>query len=275
MRAAVVVSIFLASLLAYARFVEPRILNIERTTISLDNANSVSSPVKLALFSDTHLGVFRNAMPMQRIVDSINSENPDAVLIAGDFLYHLAEHQIPVSLAPIGDIRAPVYAVLGNHDVGFPGADFRRELKEALRRLGVILVENQAHSVVLGGRKMVIAGASDLWENQQDFSFSSKLSDVPVLLLTHNPDTAYEMPADVHYDLMLAGHTHGGQIRIPGLFRSVIPTDHAFDKGLHRIRMASGERQVFVTPGTGMVGLPMRLGMPPRIDILTLRVPEA
>ena len=73
---------------------------------------------------------------------------------------------------------------------------------------------------------------------------------------------------------MLAGHTHGGQIRIPLLYKHMIPTRWPFDKGLYIYPSRTGGRLVYVTPGTGMVGLPMRFLMPPRIDILTVHLPE-
>ena len=72
---------------------------------------------------------------------------------------------------------------------------------------------------------------------------------------------------------MLAGHTHGGQVRIPGLVRRVVPTQYPFDKGLHEVVTRGGDRLVYVATGTGMVGLPLRLNMPPRIDVLTVHLP--
>ncbi|MEM6377444.1 MAG: hypothetical protein AAF705_04470 [Bacteroidota bacterium] len=97
----------------------------------------------------------------------------------------------------------------------------------------------------------------------------------PEALLTHNPDTALHVPQGVEYDLMLAGHTHGGQVRIPGLIDRVIPAAYPFDHGLHIYPSAEGDRLVYVTSGTGMIGLPLRFNMAPRIDLLTLHVPEA
>jgi len=268
-----IVAVVLATIAAYARFVEPRILRVEHSEITLAQAEPGGPAISLALIADTHFGFFKNAMPMQRIVDRINREAPDAVLIAGDFLYYLPPEDIPNALAPLANLQAPVFAVLGNHDVGFTGPIYTKELYAALTALGVTLVENRAHAVTLAGQDVMIAGASDLWEQQQDFAFSAGLSDVPTFLLTHNPDTALNMPANVDYNLMLAGHTHGGQIRIPWLYRKVIPTDYPFDIGLHRVQVDAHERLVFVTPGTGMVGLPFRLNMPPRIDLLDVVLP--
>jgi len=96
---------------------------------------------------------------------------------------------------------------------------------------------------------------------------------MPIFLLTHNPDTAFKVPPSFDYDLMLAGHTHGGQVRIPGLIHKVIPTEYPFDKGLHTKQIAGHKRLIYVTTGTGMVGVPLRFNMPPRIDILTVSMP--
>jgi len=74
--------------------------------------------------------------------------------------------------------------------------------------------------------------------------------------------------------LMLAGHTHGGQVRIPGLYQHVLPVTGPFDRELHRFTSPAGERLVYVTTGTGMVGVPMRFLMPPRVDILTVHLPD-
>ena len=260
------------SILVYARFVEPHILRVEHTEIALEGAVADGPKIKIALFSDTHFGVFRNAVSMQRIVDRLAHEAPDAVMIAGDILYYSSPDDIPAELAALADLRMPIFAVLGNHDVGFPGPIYTKDLYAALTDLGVILVENRAQLVTLANQQVVVAGASDLWEQRQDFAFSANLPDAPIFLLTHNPDTAFEAPAGIDYDLMLAGHTHGAQIRLPGLIDRVIPTRHSFDKGLHPVKLGAETRRVFVTPGTGMVGLPFRFNMPPRIDILTIVV---
>jgi len=262
-----------SSLLAYGRFVEPRLLNTHSETIFTQGADETSPSIRIALFSDTHFGIFKNAMPMSRIVRRINDEAPDAVFISGDFLYHLPPEDIPAALAPLAELSAPIYAVLGNHDVGFPGPIYTGDLYSALHALGVTLVENRAYEARIGGQDILIGGTSDLWQRQQDFSFTNTLPDKPLILLTHNPDTALNVPNNIPFALMLAGHTHGGQVRIPGLIKKVIPTQYPFDKGLHSVPKGDIERLVYVTTGTGMVGLPFRFNMPPRIDILTVHLP--
>jgi len=274
-RIILLLGIFASSLLAYGRFIEPRLLVTHHETVLTHGANETGPSIRIALFSDTHFGIFKSAMPMSRIVKKVNAQTPDAVFIAGDFLYHLPPEKIPEALAPLAEISAPIYAVLGNHDVGFPGPVYTADLYSALQALGVILVENRVYAANIGGQDILIGGTSDLWQRKQDFSFTNTLLDKPLILLTHNPDTALNVPSNVSFALMLAGHTHGGQVRIPGLIDKVIPTQYPFDKGLHSVPMGDLERLVYVTSGTGMVGLPFRFNMPPRVDILTVHLPTS
>ena len=265
----------LTSVVAYARFIEPRRLEVHRETIRLPGASETSPSIAIALFADPHIGMFGNAMPIRRIVQRINAEGVDAVFLAGDLTYHPDPEDIPEDFAALSELNAPLYAVLGNHDVGFPGDDLSDALFAMLQDTGAVVVHNRAYETEIGGKPVIVSGASDLWQRRQDFGFSSSLpADKPILLLTHNPDTALYVPDAFNYDLMLAGHTHGGQVRIPVLYKHVLPVRGPFDKELHRFETPAGERLVYVTTGTGMAGVPLRFLMPPRIDILTLHLPE-
>ena len=261
-----------ASVLAYARFVEPQRLIIVETDIDLSDGRT-AQPLRAALFSDMHFGVFGNSVSMKRIVRAVNTAKVDVVFIPGDFVYHLPETRFAETFSPLADLDAPVYAVLGNHDVGFPGRDVGEPLIAALENVGVNIIENMVVSADIAGVSFGIAGASDLWQSEMSFDYEGDLSDQPLIFLAHNPDTAYVMPGRIDYDLMLAGHTHGGQIRIPGMLRRVIPTKYPFDHGSHLVELEGKQRKIVVTPGTGMVGLPMRFRMVPRVDILNLQMP--
>lgn len=265
----------LALVFIWARFVEPRILQVHHETILLPGATETSPSIRIALFSDTHVGMFGNAMPMSRIVKRINAEGVDAVFLAGDITYYPQTDKIPEILAPLGHLDAPLFAVLGNHDVGFPGPDLSLPVISAIESGGGTIVHNRAFDEEIAGQRVLVAGASDLWQRRQDFEFAAGLpSGVPVILLTHNPDTALVVPQSFDYDLMLAGHTHGGQIRIPFLYKRHIPTRWEFDKELHVFPSPSGDKLVYVSSGTGMSGLAMRFLMPPRIDVLTVHLPD-
>lgn len=274
-RVVVIAMLGLSLPLAWARFVEPQLLFVKEATLDLSGDAAPGPQIRVALFSDTHFGVYKNAIGMERLVKRVQQENVDAVFIAGDFLYELRRKEVAGSLAALSRFSVPIFAVRGNHDVGFPGPEYGMSLTSALDNLGVVLVENRSFEVEIGGEPLVVAGVSDLWARAQrrKLPFKADLPEgVPVVFLTHTPDAALSVPPSFEYDLMLAGHTHGGQIRLPfpSLMRRMIPTRYPFDTGLHV--MPDGNL-VYVTPGTGMVTLPMRFRRPPRIDILTLTLP--
>jgi predicted MPP superfamily phosphohydrolase len=258
--------------LAWARFVEPRLLFTAYSVLDLSDNAVETVAVRVALFGDTHFGTFTHTVSMQRIVDRIQGEDVDLVFIAGDFMMDLPREKVAGAFAALSQLDMPIYGVMGNHDVGIPGPDYGMVLYTELQKAGVTTVENRAFEIEVKGVRIVVAGASELWQGRQSFRFRADLpEDATVLLLTHNPDTALNVPVDFEYDLMLAGHTHGGQIRlpIPALMRRVIPTEYPFDTGL---RIMPNGRRVFVTPGTGMTGLPMRFMRPPRVDIINLKI---
>lgn len=263
----------MASVLAYSRFVEPKILIVKETFIDLSDGGSPHK-IRAAVFADMHYGIYKNSIPAAKLVQRINKENVDLVFIPGDFVYHLDTEKLDETFSALGELNAPVFAVLGNHDVGRPGPSLERELITTLERLGVRIVENTAVLFEVRDLKLNIAGASDIWKGPPDYDFELPLPGAPVLFLAHNPDTAYDAPRGLNYDLMISGHTHGGQIRLPFLYKQQIPTQYPFDIGLYDISVKGGQRRVFVTSGTGMVGLPFRFLMPPRIDILNLQISE-
>ncbi|PKP80764.1 MAG: hypothetical protein CVT79_13345 [Alphaproteobacteria bacterium HGW-Alphaproteobacteria-18] len=274
-RAIAAIALTLSLPLAWARFIEPRLLNVHEETILLPGASLASPSIRIALFGDPHIGMFPNAIPVERIVKRINAQGVDAVFLAGDLTYHPKPEDIPEDFAALADLNAPLFAVLGNHDVGFPGENLTEPLMRALHESGAHVVHNRALETVIAGQSVIVSGASDLWERRQDFEFHASLPEgVPVILLTHNPDTALTVPDTFHYDLMLAGHTHGGQVRLPGIYQHILPVTGPFDRGLHRFQSSSGERLIHVTTGTGMTTVPMRFLMPPRIDVLTVHLPE-
>lgn len=258
------------SVFAYARFVEPRILLTRSHDIALDQCFEQAGTARIVIFSDMHIGLFANAMPLWRVAKAVAAADPDAALIAGDFVYFLEPRRFEQAFGALEDIGAPVFAVLGNHDVGFPGPDIGAPLKVALERLNVADIDNAKRILPLGNDRgrIEIAGLSDSWQGRQDMRVLDADAPVPRILLTHNPLTAFDLPAGADVDLLVAGHTHGGQIYLPFLTcRTLAIACRPFREGLGR---ANGYL-TFITAGTGMVGLPMRFLVPPRIDVLTVR----
>ncbi len=247
---------------AWARFVEPQRIRVQETVLTGTGAQA-----RLVLISDIHLGVYKDRAYLQRLVDRINTLRADAVVIAGDFTYEPGGEPLAPMFAPLETLQKPVYAVLGNHDQQAPGPDIDAELRAALATHGVQVIEGRTVTV----RGFGVAGLGDRWAGKDDPGFlSARPTSGPTLVLTHNPDSAIALdPARVA--LVLAGHTHGGQIRIPWLYRHVIPSQYGFDRGEQFLRTPHGRVRVYTTVGTGEIGLPMRLFNPPTIDVLDLR----
>jgi len=258
----------LAALFCWMRFAEPQWIVERETTLA------PATGTRIALISDTHLGAYKGAAFAGRLAQQINALHPDCVLIAGDFLY-APDRPLAELFAGFNALHGRVYAVLGNHDsheLGWlHGGDVERKaISAALAQAGVELIEDR----VVDCGKVKVAGIGDRWSGKEDFRAALAYRGAqPLVLVTHNPDTAYSVPKSLTR-LLLAGHTHGGQIRLPLVYPYVIPVKGPFDRGLLGAVQWSedpaGRPDVFVTSGVGEIGLPMRLLNPPAIDLLNL-----
>lgn len=255
------------SVLAYARFIEPRILLTVRHDVKLERCFAKAGKIRLAVISDTHQGVFGNEPPIARIARRIAEEKPDAVLIAGDLTYLLDPARFEETFAPLSTLDAPVYAVLGNHDDRFRGKNIAAPLSESLERDGVHVIDNAAETQVIDGEKIEFAGLSDANVARQDLRVVEAPIAYPRIALVHNPKLVRKLPKHAPIDLLVAGHTHGGQIYIPWLTCRLV----GFACAVTRYGLVDTEAvKLFVTSGTGMVGLPLRFNVPPRIDVLNV-----
>lgn len=256
-----------ASCLAYARFIEPRLLLTEAHDIFLDNCFKDGGAVRIGVFSDAHIGLFGNAMPISRIARQVDAVGADLVLIAGDFIYFLHPDSFADTFEPLKTIRAPVFAVLGNHDIGLPGPDLSAPLQKALPEADVSLIDNMVQRLSGDGFVIELVGLSDHWGRAQDLTLLQRPSEMPRFVLTHNPAAVRDFREGMTADLLIGGHTHGGQIQLPFLTCRLTGVCGDIGYGLREERGV----QVFTTSGTGMVGLPMRFRVRPRIDVLNVR----
>lgn len=229
----------------------------------------LNAPLRVLLISDIHVsGPDMPPERLARIVAGLNRLHPDIVLIAGDFLSDklIATHHYPLgeAVAPLAGLRARLgtVAVLGNHD-------YYRDapaIKTALERLGIRVLINDAARI--GG--LTIGGLGDLSTDhaQRDATFTAmhRLGP-PYIFLAHEPDSFRHLPADI--PLMLAGHTHCGQITLPLIGTPV--TGSAYGRryvcGLVREHGAT----LIVTAGLGTSDLPFRLGVHGDVWLVTLK----
>lgn len=229
-------------------------------------------PVRVALLSDIHVGTAAmGPARLTRIVDQVNALKPDLVLIAGDFIFGHdpdgAARLGPAMIAPLRRLRAPlgVAAVLGNHDY-WTGA---RAVREQLGRAGIAVLENEAAlrgPIALGGVADDFSGHADVAATLR----AARTLGKPIVLFTHSPDIAPSLPADA--PLLLAGHTHCGQAVVFG--HNVAPPVSRYGTRYRCGLVREAGRIVVVTGGLGTSGVPLRLGAPPDLWLLTL-VPAA
>ena len=255
----------------WAFFIEPNRLVTRYETIQLDQWPQPLSDLKIALLSDIHAGsAFIDEAKLRLIVDRTNQLNPDLILIAGDFITGNGRmsHRIePEVFAPVlKNLHAPlgVYAVLGNHDWWYNAPKVRR----ALEANGIRVLENDYTEIHARDSSFFLAGLADLWEGQQRIqeTIAKIPPGPPVIALTHNPDIFPQLPQRV--TLLLAGHTHGGQVRFP-LIGTVVQSSRYGDRYVSGHVVENGHH-LFVTTGIGTSIVPVRFGVPPEIVLLTL-----
>jgi predicted MPP superfamily phosphohydrolase len=221
---------------------------------------------RIVFVADVHHSRAFNAAWVRNVVGRINGLKPDAVLLGGDYVVSDRRYVRPVQ-AELAAIRAPlgVYAVLGNHDHWVDAAMTR----DAIRRAGIRLIENRNERLSIDGQAIVVAGVGDLWEDVQNIG--SALRGVRArdfcVLVSHNPDY-FEGLRDPRVDLALAGHTHGGQVSVFGLYAPELPSKYGQK---YRYGWVAGlPYPVYVTCGVG-TSPPYRLFTTPEIVLLTLR----
>lgn len=243
---------------------------VRETTVAVRYPAGIArQPIRVALISDTHMsGPDMPPERMRRIVAAVNARRPDLVLLAGDYLGNdkpLGQRFSPAeSTAPFAGFRAPlgVLAVLGNHDYWDGSA---RAVRAGLERAGVTVLVNRAvrrGPLAIGGVDDVIHGTPRPGETT---AAVHRLGGVPVLL-AHEPDI-FELRPEFR-PLMLAGHTHCGQVSLPLIGPLWLPSKvgRRFTCG----RYDQPERTLIVTGGVGTSGLPIRLGAPPEFWIVTI-----
>ena len=258
-RAAVLVA---TACVLWGRFIEPHLLQVHQTKLSS------TCGVRIALVSDVHLGIFGRTDDLARLVGRLNALEVDAVLMAGDWTI-APPHELAPMLAPLSGLRHPLLSVTGNHDEEAPGPPLTEALRQTLKSLGVENLE--ARRRPLGRCEFVGLGDLSAGGTAQHLaSLAAEPSDVPAarrVVLVHNPDAAFELPED-YAAWVLAGHIHGGQVRLPFLTDWMLDrmTFGRFRPGLRNLP----HTRVFVTSGVGMSNLPFRFGVPPVIDLLDL-----
>ncbi len=262
----VLAGIVVVALVAAYSLVEPRLLRVTRLTVRSPDVPSAFHGARIAFLSDIHHGPYFSLKRVRRVVDIVNGLRPDVILLGGDYVHRDARYIAPV-FAELARLRAPlgVFAVAGNHD-HWEGIDLTRQ---EMAKARIVNLDNRAAWVTMGGDRIRIGGVGDLWEDTHDLAPTldgARESDF-VILLSHNPDYAERIQTR-GIDLVLSGHTHGGQVTLFGLWAAAVPS--AYGQKYRSGFVQTEYTRVYVTTGVGTITPPVRFCAPPEVVLITL-----
>ncbi|MCA1592175.1 MAG: metallophosphoesterase [Acidobacteria bacterium] len=252
---------------AYGSLVEPFDYELTETDIPLSGLRESFDGFRIGLLSDVHHSRLVSIKEVRRVVGLANATKPDAFMLAGDYTTARRRYIEPCAEA-LGELKAPegVWAVLGNHD-HYTDAELTTR---ALSKRGINALSNANALLRRGVETLQLAGVDDWGWGKSDWSRALYGVDLtrPSLLLSHEP-AVLDLPETRGISLILSGHTHGGQVCLPFVGAPVgyLSGEFRYLGGLYE---REGTR-LYVSRGTGMIGLPLRLGARPEIAVLRLR----
>lgn len=244
----------------YSFFVEPNKLEITNYKIQ----DKELAGVKIVFASDFHIKPNQQKR-LKQIVATINEQNPDLVVSTGDYVSgHTQESTMhPKEIAEeLSKIRTKYgfYTTLGNHDGWYD----RWFIQEILENKGIKVLNNKNVKLPMNGKNICIAGVEDMMTGFPNIEDALKGTNSPTILLTHTPDIFPDVPPNVN--LTLAGHTHGGQVRLPILGALIVPSDYG-NKYASGLTVEKGKKLI-TTRGIGVSILPVRFNCTPEIVVI-------
>ncbi len=262
--------------LGYAYHVEPTWLTVNRIKLPVRGLPAALAGTRIAQLSDFHCGAHIPAGFLENAIERADAEKPDLIALTGDFIDRGPRHAASAAKL-FRHLKAPlgVFAVLGNHDFSVhtargtrrhPGLD--RVITDALSAEGVNVLRNRSVRVEREGAGLIVAGVDDLWSGESDTkaAFGGACKGMPSVLLAHNPNTVDHLDG-LRADLILSGHTHGGQINWPGLGRLLLHKNTSlWSAGLYPVRGG----HLYVNTGVGF-GWRLRFGVRPELAVFTLQ----
>lgn len=265
----------------YAKGIEPYRFDIHRMELTLPRLDPQFDGFMLLHLSDIHSdATFMTPQRFEQVLGQIGVQ-PDLVAVTGDFITNARTSDIDAILPLLVQLKPHegTFAVLGNHD-HWSGPALMRG---ALERNGIAELPYAVHTLRRGAAELHLAGIDDLWPNPRRITpleqarplvedLAGRLpSTGAAVLLAHEPDVADISAAFGRFSLQLSGHSHGGQVRVPGRGAIILPAlGRKYDDGLYQI----GDMQLYTSRGLGMVRPQVRLNCPPEVALITLRAAQ-
>ena len=246
------ITIILIILFLWGFFIEPNLLSVKKYKVqNLDGK-------RIVFVSDFHIGKF-DKLRLKNIVNKINKLNPDLVLSGGDFIKgHSGKHSMSIEQQAkiLKKIKAPFISVLGNHDISFD----KFTIKNTLEKAGIQILDNSCTKIGnisisgVGNKRVLPDEILTALENAEDIK----------ILISHTPDIYYDVKKDI--DLILAGHVHGGQVRLPFLGAIICPSKYGTKFSCGDFKET--QNRMIVTKGLGTSILTVRFFDIPEIVLL-------
>ena len=254
----------------YSTHIETQWLQTERVTIPVKHLGSSFDGFKIVHLSDFHLYPHTQIELIERAVGTANRLRPDLITLTGDYVsgYRSRNSEAIFDLAPVLsklNAKYGVFSVLGNHDY----ATNEDIVLAGLEESGLPVLRNDGLALSKGQQTLYLAGLDDGRRGRPDLSkaLEKRPGNVPTILLLHEPDFADTYSADGTISLQLSGHSHGGQIRLPGVGALALPRyGRKYDQGLYRVK----DMWVYTTRGIGVIAPPVRFNCRPEVTEITL-----
>jgi uncharacterized protein len=261
-------------LAGYSSLIEPNEVDVNKVELKVPRLPAAFDGFKIALLSDFHFGPYTGEREIGAAVDAANRLQPDVTALLGDFVTEPAigdRRQGARNAEPCARVlagsksRLGTFAVLGNHDY----ATDPEFVADTLKSHGIAMLRNANRAFEQDGARLWMLGLNDA-----DFGsagLGAALTNVPPeetkMLLVHEPDFADDS-CQYGIDVQFSGHSHGGQVRIPGMRPLWLPPlAKKYYNGYYRVR----QMQLYTNRGIGTVGLPFRFCCPPEVTLVTLR----
>ncbi|MBN2210267.1 MAG: phosphodiesterase YaeI [Sedimentisphaerales bacterium] len=258
--------------------IEPEWIEVVEQDLHLKGLPKDFTGRRLIQISDLHCSTTVTRKYLERCIRRVNHLKPDIVVLTGDYVTHDALGRFRERVTELlANLKAEcgVYAVMGNHDYGIysswgqGGNGNVGVLINKLETAGVRVLRNAAEAVTIGEQRIWLVGLGDLWAKdvRPEIAFANVPDDEVRLLLAHNPDTVDHLN-NYHYDLMLSGHTHGGQVNIPFFGPPILPVrNRRYHAGMFHI---TESKRLYVNRGLGRLGR-VRFNCRPEITVFTLK----